>query len=84
MSYSVEKVMRVYDDKEGVYIEVRQHPDAPDSGLEIHTTGNQACIDWYGEQRIVLNSREHRSCPGKGHHRNGGDDPMTEDKPESR
>ncbi len=59
MSYRVEKVMRVYDDKEGVYIEVRQHPDAPDSGLEIHTTGNQACIDWYGEQRITLNSREH-------------------------
>ncbi|WP_343577962.1 hypothetical protein [Pseudomonas sp.] len=59
MSYSVEKVMRVYDDKEGVYIEVRQDPDVPDSSLEIHTTGNQACIEWYGEQRITLNSREH-------------------------
>lgn len=59
MSYSVEKVMRVYDDKEGVYIEVRQNPDASDSSLEIHTVGNQTCIDWYGEQRIMLNSREH-------------------------
>ncbi|HCE6897274.1 hypothetical protein [Pseudomonas aeruginosa] len=59
MSYSVEKVMRVYDDKEGAYIEVRHDPDAPDSSLEIHTTGNQTCIDWYGEQRIMLNSREH-------------------------
>ncbi|MGP8812123.1 hypothetical protein ACT03H_27685 [Pseudomonas aeruginosa] len=59
MSYSVEKVMRVYDDKVGVYIEVRRHPDAPDSALELHTVGHQACIDWYGEQRITLNSREH-------------------------
>lgn len=59
MSYSLEKVMRVYDDKMGVYIEVRQNPDAPDTSLEIHTLGSQACIDWFGEQQIMLQSREH-------------------------
>lgn len=59
MSYSVEKVMRVYDDKEGVYIEVRQHPDAPDAFLEIHTCGSKESTDWYGDNRINLHSREH-------------------------
>lgn len=34
MSFTIEKILRVYDDSEGVYLEVRQNPDFPDNGLE--------------------------------------------------
>ena len=59
MSYSLEKVVRVYEDNRGVFIEVRPHPDFPGEALELHTTSNAACIDWYGEVRITLDNREH-------------------------
>lgn len=59
MSHTLEKVMRVYDDKEGVYIEIRQNPDSPTDSLELHTTGNEACEAWYGKQSITLMGRDH-------------------------
>lgn len=58
MSYTLEKLMRIYDDTEGVYLEVRQNPDFPDSGLEIHTNDDAGNERWFGKISLPLNSKE--------------------------
>lgn len=58
MSYTLEKVMRIYDDSEGVYLEVRQNPDFPNSGLEIHTNDDSDNERWFGKINLPLNSKE--------------------------
>lgn len=55
--FTVEKVLRVFNDKEGVFLEVRNNPDFPESGIQIITT-DQASHDWYGKQDLCLNSKE--------------------------
>ncbi|WP_443698968.1 hypothetical protein [Pseudomonas sp.] len=57
MTFSIEKVLRVYDDDEGVYLEIRQNPDFPDSGIEIHTDGSKANEDWFGKISLPINSK---------------------------
>jgi len=58
MSFTLEKVMRIWDDSEGVYLEVRQHPDFPDNGIEIHTDKVERNEDWFGKISLSLNSKE--------------------------
>ena len=58
MAFTLEKIMRVYDDEEGVYLQIRQNPDFPDSGIEIHTDGVKANEDWFGKVSLCLNSKE--------------------------
>ena len=53
MSHSTEILRRVYDDTEGVCVEVRPCPDNPDEYIEIHTpTGKSQ--EYYGAFRISL------------------------------
>jgi hypothetical protein len=59
MSFSIEKSLRVYDDSEGVYLEIRQDPDFPESGIEIHTNSDKDNEDWYGKISLSINSKEH-------------------------
>lgn len=58
MTYSTEKLMRIYDDKEGVYLEVRNHPDYPEGALLLHTDSKKSNEEWYGKIFISL-SKEH-------------------------
>ncbi len=58
MTTSLEKVMRVWEDKEGVYLEVRQNPDLPDDSLEIHTNGVAENEAWFGKISLSLYSKE--------------------------
>lgn len=56
-SFTLEKVMRVWDDKEGVYIEVFQNPDYPDAGIVIRTDAHEESIKFYGSVNLPLNSK---------------------------
>lgn len=56
--FTLEKVMRVWDDKEGVYIEVSQNPDYPDGGIVITTDNNPENKQYYGDNNLPLNSKE--------------------------
>lgn len=53
--YSVEKIMRIYDDVHGIYLEIRQNPDFPGSALELHTNCNKENETWYGKINLTLN-----------------------------
>lgn len=57
MGFTTEKVLRIYDDEEGVYLEVRQNPDFPDCGIEIHTNNVKANEDWFGKISLPMNSK---------------------------
>lgn len=56
--FSKEKILRVWDDSEGVYLEIRQNPDFPEAGIEIHTNNNLKNEEWYGKISLCLNSKE--------------------------
>ncbi len=58
MTFSVEKILRVYDDSEGVYLEIRNNPDYPETGIEIHTNNNKENEAWYGKVNLPINSKE--------------------------
>lgn len=58
MSFVIEKILRVYDDSEGYYLEIRQNPDFPETGIEIHTNDVKENEDWYGKVSIPINSKE--------------------------
>lgn len=62
--FTVEKVLRVFNDKEGVFLEVRNNPDFPDSGIQIVTTDKES-HEWYGEQCLCLNSSEEAKALAK-------------------
>lgn len=59
MSFTIEKTLRVYDEKEAVYLELRPNPDFPDAGFEITTNGVTVNEDWYGKVSLSINSKEH-------------------------
>lgn len=59
MSFSTEKSLRVYDDNEGVYLELSPNPDFPDSGFTISTANKKDNEDWYGKVDLPINSKEH-------------------------
>lgn len=52
MTYSIETIRRVYNDAEGVYIEIGPDGDAL-GGIEIRTT-TQESKDYYGDIRVAL------------------------------
>lgn len=56
--FTLEKIMRVWDDKEGVFIEIRQNPDMPLSGIEIHTNGSVESKQWFGPASVTINSKD--------------------------
>lgn len=58
MTFTVEKILRVYDDSEGVYLEIRNNPDYPETGIEIHTNNNKENEEWYGKVNLPINSKE--------------------------
>ncbi len=58
MGFTIEKILRIYDDSEGYYLEVRQNPDFPESGIEIHTNNVKENEDWYGKVNIPINSKQ--------------------------
>lgn len=60
MSYSLETIYRVYDDKEGVFIEVKPHPDCPDTAIELRSTGSVASKEFYGEFSVSLTAAHAR------------------------
>ena len=57
MSFTLEKHFRVYNDKEGVFVQVRPNPDAPGDLIQIETV-NQASQEWYGEFHFSLTKEE--------------------------
>lgn len=54
MSHSLETLYRVYDDGEGVCLEVRPHPDFPEGTIEVHSNANQGSKEFYGPLSICL------------------------------
>lgn len=59
MGFTIEKTLRVYDEDEAVYLEIRQNPDFPDTGIEIHTNGVKDNEEWYGKISLPINSKAH-------------------------
>lgn len=55
-NYTLEPSMRIYDDNNGACLEVRVHPDAPES-IEIHAPNNIS-EKWYGNFSLGLNSTQ--------------------------
>lgn len=53
MSYTTEIIRRIYDDKEGVCLEVRPSPDNPDDYIEVHTPDAKS-RDYHGVIRFSL------------------------------
>lgn len=58
MAYVIEKTLRVYDDEEGVFLEIRNNPDFPEIGIEITTGDNPENEAWYGKVSLPINSKE--------------------------
>jgi len=56
MTYSIETIRRVYNDAEGVYIEIGPDSDAL-GGIEIRTT-NKESKEYYGDIRVALFGKE--------------------------
>lgn len=57
MSHSLEKVFRIYNDKEGVYFQVGPSPDSPDDYLCIRTQGNDN-ENWFGKLYFQITKEE--------------------------
>lgn len=53
MKASIEVLRRVYDDAEGVFIEVGLHPDSPD-WVCIDTSADAKSKEWYGANNLPL------------------------------
>ena len=51
--YSAETIVRVVDDREGVYIEVGPDSDAGEY-VEIRTTSDPKSVEYYGSTRIAF------------------------------
>lgn len=58
-NFSIHKHIRVYDNKEDVYLQVEVNPDSPDNSILIHTDGKESNEDWYGKQYLTLYTKEH-------------------------
>lgn len=57
MSFTLEKHMRLYNDKEGVFIQIRPHPESPNDSIEISTTTEDS-QQWYGKFHFSLSKEE--------------------------
>lgn len=57
MGHSLEKMFRIYNDKEGTYFQVGPSPDAPDDLLCIRTQGEDN-ESWYGKMNFSLTKEE--------------------------
>lgn len=57
MSYTLEKHLRIYNDKEGVFVQVRPNPDVPEDLIQIETI-DKASQEWYGNFRFSLSKQE--------------------------
>jgi hypothetical protein len=53
-NYSLEMKLEIFDDNEGVSIQIRQWPEVPNNLIEIHTTHNKQSQEYYGKQSLVL------------------------------
>lgn len=58
MTYVIEKSLRVYDNESGVFLEVSNNPDYPETGIIVTTVNNKENEAWYGKIRLTLNSKE--------------------------
>lgn len=63
MSVTVEKSLRVYNDRQGVSILVCVHRDGPEFGIECKTT-DQASKDWFGEVSLAVCDKEFAKALG--------------------
>ena len=54
---SIENVFKVWNDQEGVGLEVGDNPDAPECGVYISNIDEKS-IEWYGKLRLVLSFEE--------------------------
>lgn len=63
VSFSQEVVRRIYDDDEGVYIEVGPDSDGL-GGIEIRTTNTES-KEFYGDIRCAIHSKEQAILIGK-------------------
>lgn len=57
MSYTLEKNLRIHDNKEGVFISVKSYEDYPDR-ITITTNERTACKEWYGDCDISVSKEE--------------------------
>lgn len=58
MSYSLEHFFRIYNDAEGVCLQVRPHPDLPDAALELSSCASKESKAFYGEFSVTLMPRQ--------------------------
>lgn len=58
-NFSMESTYNVYDDHNGVRMQVRSFPDAPDSAMELHTGGAES-EQFYGKNSLVLDAPQAR------------------------
>ena len=56
MSFTMEKHIRIYNDKEGVFFAVRPSPECPE--FVMIETQNQESSDWYGKTYFQLTKEE--------------------------
>lgn len=64
MSATIEKTLRVYNDKEGVSILVGTHSDGPEFGIELKVTDERS-RDWFGDVMLHLGDKDHAIAVGK-------------------
>ena len=56
---TTQKYLRVYDDENGVFIEVGCAVDGPEFGISIHTAGNHRNEEWFGKQCLTLGKKKY-------------------------
>ena len=57
MSFTLEKHLRVYNDKEVVFIQVRPCPDAPEELIRVETV-DKTSQEWYGKCCVSISKEE--------------------------
>lgn len=57
-NHTLEMKLEIFDDNEGVSIQIRQWPEFTFDLIEIHTTHNKQSQEFYGKQSIVLSHKQ--------------------------
>ena len=57
MSFTLEKHLRIYNDKEGVFIQIRPSPDVPGELLLVETVDKKS-QEWYGKCCVIISKEE--------------------------
>lgn len=57
MSFTLEKHLRIYNDKEGVFIQIRPSPDVPEELLQVETVDKKS-QEWYGKCCVSISKEE--------------------------